>query len=161
MSQMQDIAAKLQAQFGEAWGNVSEANGQAWLQVHPGQLLQVCEFLRNSPELYFDFLQSLSAVDLGAQSEELQAVYHFESITKGLQCVVKVNVPKEKPQISSISQLWRSADWHEREAYDLMGIVFEGHPDLRRILLPEDWEGHPLRKDYVNPEYYHDVQTAY
>ncbi|MBL0020770.1 MAG: NADH-quinone oxidoreductase subunit C [Bacteroidetes bacterium] len=83
-----------------------------------------------------------------------------------LKCFVSRTVasdahPSGLPVIPSVSSIWLAANWHEREAYDLVGIWFEGHPDMRRILMPEDWTGHPLRKDYVNPEYYHDIQTAY
>jgi len=75
--------------------------------------------------------------------------------------MLKVVLPRENPEVDSVSQVWRTADWHEREAFDMFGIKFNGHPDLRRLLLPADWEGHPLRKDYKHQEYYRDVKVEY
>ena len=76
-------------------------------------------------------------------------------------CALRAYVPIDDPRIASVSRVWRTADWHEREGYDMFGIVFEGHADLRRILLPDDWEGHPLRKDYTVPEYYNGMKVPY
>jgi NADH-quinone oxidoreductase subunit C len=146
---------------------------QPWIAVPPSHLVAVCTFLRDDPAIYMDYLECLSGVDEGPAANRIGVVYHMMSITRGhrlvLKCFVVRTVPIETtpahshglPSIPSVTAVWRTADWHEREAYDLLGIWFEGHPDLRRILMPADWEGHPLRKDYVNPEFYHDIQTAY
>jgi NADH-quinone oxidoreductase subunit C len=143
---------------------------QPWIGIPPLFLLQVCTFLRDDPAWYVDYLECLSGVDEGPQANRIGVVYHLMSITRGHRIVLKCFVPREVssegnsptlPSIPSVSSIWHAANWHEREAFDLLGIHFEGHPDLRRILMPEDWEGHPLRKDYVNPTYYHDIQTAY
>lgn len=142
---------------------------QPWIGIHPGRLLAVCTFLRDDPAWYVDYLECLSGVDEGPTANRIGVVYHLMSITRGHRLVLKCFVPRAgtegepqgMPSIPSVSSVWQAANWHEREAYDLLGIHFEGHPDLRRILMPEDWEGHPLRKDYTNPEYYHDIQTAY
>lgn len=142
---------------------------QPWIGIAPTHLVEVCSFLRDHPSFYVDYLECLSGVDEGPTANRIGVVYHLMSITRGHRLVLKCFVqrdsvggnPKGLPEIPSIARVWRAADWHEREAYDLVGIWFHGHPDLRRILMPEDWEGHPLRKDYVNPEYYHHIQTAY
>ncbi len=119
------------------------------IKLAPDALPDVAKYLLENPALGFGSLMCLSAVDLG---EELQVVYHLFSIEHRHRMTIKVNVTKEKPNVPSVSKVWPTAGWHEREAYDLMGVVFEGHEDLRRILLPEDWEGHPLRKDYEFPK---------
>jgi len=110
-----------------------------------------------SRELDFDELMCLSGVDYGAESE-LGVTYHLCSTATGSKFTVKVKVAREKPVLPSVSSLWRTANWHEREVYDLYGISFDGHPDLTRILLPDDWEGHPLRKDYVLNKTYHGIK---
>jgi NADH-quinone oxidoreductase subunit C len=119
------------------------------IKLAPEALPDLAKYLLEKPELRFDSLMCLSGVDLG---EALQIVYHLFSIEHRHRMTIKVNVPKEAPKVSTVSKVWPTAGWHEREAYDLVGVVFEGHEDLRRILLPEDWEGHPLRADYEFPK---------
>src|SRR5690606_639093 len=104
--------------------------------------------------------------DNGPEAGTLEVVYHLYSIPYEHSLVLKVTVPRNQPDeplptIPSVTHIWRTADWHEREIFDLIGINFEGHSDLRRILLPADWTGHPLRKDYQNLEYYHDIRVPY
>lgn len=137
-----------------------------FIEVKPELILGVMEFVSKSPKLYMDFLNCISAVDLGEKEGKMQVVYHLTSITKGFRMVFKASLPRpnndsEMPSIDSITSVFKAADWHEREAYDLMGIYFKGHPDLRRILMPTDWRGHPLRKDYENLERYHGIKVAY
>ncbi|MFH1023089.1 MAG: NADH-quinone oxidoreductase subunit C [Planctomycetota bacterium] len=115
-------------------------------------------FLRDDPALGFDVLSCLSGMDLGGA---LGVVYHLESSVHRHRFVLKVEAPRENPVLPSVAGVWKAADWHEREAWDLFGIRFEGHPDLRRILLPDDWEGHPLRKDYRAPEVFEGVRVPY
>ncbi len=129
----------------------------AHLEVPRESLLQVAKLLRQDPALAFDSLMCLSGVD---RPEHLEAVYHLFSFTHRYRVTLKVRCPKDDPQIPSVSQIWPTANWHEREAYDLLGIKFTGHPDLRRILLPDDWEGHPLRKDYQPPAFWHDIPVT-
>jgi NADH-quinone oxidoreductase subunit C len=117
-------------------------------------LLKVCEYLKEDPETQFDLCACVSGVDDG---KDLWVVYHLQSIPRNHRAVLKVNVGRENPSAPSVSALWKTADWHEREAYDMYGIGFEGHPDLRRILLPEDWPGWPLRKDYEFPDEYQGI----
>jgi NADH-quinone oxidoreductase subunit C len=118
------------------------------------QLERVALFLKEDPDLAFDSLMCLSGVDRG---EELEVVYHLLSYKHRHRVTLKVRLPKDNPVVPTVSSLWPTAEWHEREAYDLVGMSFEGHPDHRRILLPDDWEGHPLRKDYVPPDRWHDI----
>jgi NADH-quinone oxidoreductase subunit C len=120
----------------------------------------LAELLHNDPSLGFDFLACITAVDYVADNQ-FCCVYDLYSMTHQHWFAVKVYVDRNKPSIPSVMDLWPAADWHEREAFDMMGIVFPGHTDLRRILLPEDWEGYPLRKDYVFPREYHGIPGTY
>ncbi len=129
-----------------------------FIVVNPSALFDICLELRDNPELDFDYLMCLSGVDY---PENFEVVYHIYSLKKKHKVVLKVKLSKEEPKVPSIERIWRSADWHEREAYDLFGIIFEGHHNLIRILLPYDWEGHPLRKDYKEPEFYHGIRVPY
>jgi NADH-quinone oxidoreductase subunit C len=158
-----DILAAIVAQLGEdAIAGSDLQLPQPVIAIAPTHLPAVALYLRDDPAMYFDFLECLSGVDEGPAANRIGVVYHLRSITRGHRIVLKCFVARDaQPTIPSIAHVWRSADWHEREAYDLLGIHFAGHPDLRRILMPEDWEGHPLRKDYVNPDSYHDLKTAY
>lgn len=127
------------------------ARADGWVEVfvEPDRWLEVARTLRDDPRLNFDYLSLLSAVDY--MEKGFQVVYHLLSLLANKKLVVKVDVPdREQPTVPSITSIWPTADFHEREAWDLMGIKFEGHPNLRRILLREDWVGHPLRKDYVD-----------
>jgi NADH-quinone oxidoreductase subunit C len=137
---------------------------QPCLTLLPEALLQACTFLRDDPRLYFDYLSCLSGLDLGPQDGRMGLVYHLMSIPHGHRIVLKAFVSRDlaaTTALPSVADVWHSAEWHEREAYDLFGFRFVGHPDMRRILMPEDWEGHPLRKDYQNPATYHGIKTEY
>lgn len=131
------------------------------LEVPVDHLGVMMEFLHTNSRLYFDMLSCVTGVDLGEESGKMEVIYHLCSIPKGLNLAVVVSLEREKPVVPTVSNIWRTANWHEREAFDLLGIKFEGHPDLRRILLPNDWEGHPLRKDYREQEYYHGMKVEY
>jgi len=128
------------------------------IKVPAERIAEVAAFLRDEPTLRFDMLMCLSAVD---RKGSYEVVYHIFSMTHGHRGVLKVSVPADNARVPTVSHIWRTAEWHEREAFDLMGVEFIGHPDLRRILLPDDWEGHPLRKDYRNAEEYQGLKTAY
>lgn len=128
------------------------------------RLLEVCQFLHVQPQLYFDFLTCITAIDNGAEIGTIEVLYHLNSIPYEHSFVLKVEVERNKEgeplsKVYSLTPIWKTADWHEREAYDLVGVDFVGHPDLRRILLPADWEGHPLRKDYQEQELYHGIKV--
>jgi NADH-quinone oxidoreductase subunit C len=125
---------------------------------------QVCQILQENPSMYFDYLACITALDNGPQAGTLEVIYNLYSIPYNFQLMIKVVVVRNKPDeplpsIPTVSHLWQAANWYEREAYDLVGIHFTGHPDMRRILLPADWEGYPLRTDYIQQEYYHGIQV--
>lgn len=156
----EEIKLKLVSRFGDSVILKEEVTGlQAALFVHVEDLVPVCSFLRDTESLYFDFLSNITAVDY---EDHFTIVYHLSSLPYQHTVVLKVELEgnrslDELPEIPSVTSIWRTADWHEREAFDLMGIYFSGHPDLRRILLPDDWEGYPLRKDYQEAEKYHGI----
>lgn len=129
--------------------------------IQAADALKVCKALHEHPETYFDMLSCLTGIDNGVQANTMEVVYNLYSIPFNLHLMVKVILPRENPVIDSVTTIWRTADWHEREAFDMFGIKFLGHPDLRRILMPADWEGYPLRKDYVHQEYYRDIKVKY
>ena len=129
--------------------------GGPYLVVKPSHLRDVVQWLRDDPALKFQVLQCLSGVDHGVM---LSSVYHLDSYALGLTVVLKVELQdRTHAEVPSIADLHHGADWHERESFDLLGITYVGHPNLVRILCAEDWEGHPLRKDYVFPKEYHGI----
>lgn len=134
--------------------------GEQWLLIKPDQLLQVCKTLRDHEKLRFDVLMCLSGVHY-LKENELGVTYHLNSTKKELKLTLKVRVPEENALIPSVESIWKTADWHEREAYDMVGVRFENHPNLTRILCPDDWEGFPLRKDYVQQDTYQGITTHY
>lgn len=136
---------------------------QCALFINPDQIADVCLELRDNEQTYFDFLSCLTGVDYGVDDKKFGVVYHLASIPYKTQLTLKVIKHHDRsaetlPSFISVSDIWKTAEWHEREAYDLLGIYFEGNPDLRRILLPDDWEGYPLRKDYVAAEEYKGIK---
>ena len=163
----EEIKNKIKSKFGEAVISAEQTDQlQASLTIALSSIKDVCLFLRDEPELYFDYLNCLSGVDYSTEKSELSVVYHLSSIPYKHQLVLKVNVPFERgssilPVVPSVSAVWRSADWHEREAFDMYGIKFDGHSDMRRILCPDDWEGYPLRKDYEPAEVYNGLKIKF
>jgi len=136
----------LRSKLGEAIEESKIDRGMLTIVVTTASLLSVCERLRNDPALAFDYLACLTSID---RQDHFEVAYNLRSLTHKHEFCLKVRLPHDNPRLPSVTSIWRGANWHEREAFDLMGIIFDGHPDLRRILLPADWEGHPLRKDYV------------
>ncbi|MBI4495428.1 MAG: NADH-quinone oxidoreductase subunit C [Deltaproteobacteria bacterium] len=141
-------AERLKEKFPASILLVSTFRGETTVQVRPEDILPVCRFLHDDPELAFDFLTDLCGLDNRPQAPRFQVVYHLCAMEGRRRLRLKVALPEEDPRLSSVVSVWKGANWLERETYDMFGIVFEGHPDLRRILLTPDWEGHPLRKDY-------------
>lgn len=156
----QEIAESLKARFPDAILE-TKVDGviDPFAKVAPTALKDVAMFMRDEEKLAFDYLMCLSGVD--HTGGKLGVVYHLSSMKWNHKFTLKVEVAVENPHVQSVASVWRTADWHEREAYDMIGIVFDGHPDLRRILLPDDWEGFPLRKDYKVPEYYLGMKVPY
>ncbi len=154
------IISKLIAKFGDAIVESYPDDKHPRVYVMADPWRDIAEYLHADAELAFDWLASITAVDYVADNE-LAAVYDLMSTKHDHWFAVKVLVDRDTPAIPTTCDLWPAGNWHEREAFDLMGIVFDGHPDLRRILLPEDWEGHPLRKDYAFPREYHGIPGTY
>jgi NADH-quinone oxidoreductase subunit C len=142
------IAERIQKQFPDSVQSVNAYAGQVSIIIKKDAILAVGDYLRNDPDLAFDYLADLCGCDFAEKSPRFEVVYNLRSIQHNHLIRLKVQLPEDCPEIDSVFSLWAAADWFEREAYDMLGIRFKGHPDLRRLLLPEDWEGHPLRKDY-------------
>ena len=170
-----EIIALLEEKFG---GRIKSKKLDAidpFVVVAPADLLEVCCFLKEDPRLRFDLLNCISGVDYleidpkkapkAGFDPHFEVVYHLSSFAHRHRIVLKLILPRwkddkpnELPDVPSVTPLWRAADWHEREVYDLSGVWFTGHPELTRILLSEDWIGHPLRKDYEFPLEYHGIR---
>ncbi len=158
----EEIYEVLTKQFGEAiLAFDTELAGDPSIHIIPSAIADVCKYLAETNVLAFDSLMCLSGLDLNAKDEVFAVVYHIYAMRHRQSAVLKALVPKTNPRLPSVSHIWKTADWHERETYDLYGIIFEGHGDLRRILLPDDWEGYPLRKDYKEPEFYRGMRVPY
>ncbi|MBM4396521.1 MAG: NADH-quinone oxidoreductase subunit C [Deltaproteobacteria bacterium] len=144
------IVAAVRARFPDAVVADGAAAKDPWIQVAPVAVADVMRHLRDAPDLAFDHLVCVTGVDLTgiAEKPDLRCVWHVASYAHGHQITVRADVPRDAAVLGSVTGIWPSAAWHERETWDLLGIRFEGHPDLRRILLPEEWVGHPLRKDW-------------
>ena len=155
----QEIYDILKTQFNEAiLESKLESVPDPFIKIQPEKIKEVSEFCKSDERLQFDYLMCLSGVDYKGK---LGVVYHLYSMTQKHKIVLKVEVPTESANVPSVESVWKSANWHEREAFDLYGINFIGHPDLRRILLPYDWEGYPLRKNYEVPEFYNGMRVPY
>lgn len=124
-------------------------------------LLTVCDELFKNPAFYFDMLSCVTGIDNGPEAGTMEVIYHLYSIPFNHSLALKVILPRENPELESVVSIWKSANWLEREVYDMFGISFKNHPDLRRILMPADWKGYPLRKDYKHEEYYRGVKIEY
>lgn len=155
----QEIFDNLKAKFGEAVLEAKLDALQPWVKIAPDRTKEIALFLRDEEPFKFDYLMCLSGVDYSDGS--LGTVYHLSSMVHKHKIVLRAYCTREKPQMQSVSDVWGTANWHEREAFDLFGIDFTGHPDLRRLLLPDDWEGYPLRKDYKVPEFYNGMKVPY
>jgi NADH-quinone oxidoreductase subunit C len=121
----------------------------------------ICSKLLNDPSAYFDMLSCITAIDNGPQAGTMELVYNLYSIPFNHHVGIRTIVNREQAETDTVCDIWRTANWHEREAYDMFGIRFKGHPDLRRILMPADWDGYPLRKDYKQQAYYRDIKVEY
>ncbi|MES1172443.1 MAG: NADH-quinone oxidoreductase subunit C [Bacteroidota bacterium] len=123
------------------------------------RVVEVMRALRDDAGLRFDFLQNLTAVDW-LKRDVIEVVYHLFSYAHRHSACIKVELPRAAPRVPSVAAVWPTANWLEREQYDLLGVVFEGHPDLRRLLMPDDWVGHPMRKDFHEPKSYRGMPTS-
>jgi NADH-quinone oxidoreductase subunit C len=145
------LAAALDAFDGGAVTGGKFDRGELTLEIAPGKIVSVCGFLKYDQR--FVRLSSVTAVDRYPGEPRFELVYHLHSIERNERVRLKCRLGGAEPEIESVTSVWRSANWYEREVFDLFGMRFTGHPDLRRILLPDDWEGYPLRKDYPTTGY--------
>ena len=131
------------------------------IKISTADLLNVMDTLYRHPTTFFDMLSCVTGVDNGVEAATLEVVYNLYSIPFNHHLMIKILLPRDKPEIESVSHIWKTANWLEREVFDMYGVHFKNHPDLRRILMPADWEGHPLRRDYSHQEYYREIKVAY
>jgi len=143
----EQIGKLLQSEFSEGIQEIKLDVIDPWAKVDTAKLIEVLQFLRDNSETAFDFLRVIAAIDYPEEGE-IELAYLLFSYKHRHEFKVKTRVKREQPSVPTSEGLWPAANWHERETYDLMGVNFEGHSDLRRILLPDDWVGHPQRKDY-------------
>ena len=164
----EEICRLLQSEFGDAVDAVAIEGAHPYVQIKADHWTRVAVFLRDDPRLQLNFLRCISSLDLLAE-DKLACIYDLcrvplerptELKTKTHEFAIRVVTDRKNPVLPSVANVWPAADWHEREAYDLMGITFAGHPDLRRILCADDWVGHPLRKDYEFPLEYHGIPAT-
>jgi NADH-quinone oxidoreductase subunit C len=152
----EEVCTQLKETFGEAVGALSETKGDRFVMVKGEKIVEVCRFLKSTTGLAFDYCQDITAIDWPAR-KVIEVVYHVYSLVHRHGLVVKVETDRDKPTIGTVEGVWKAATWLEREIYDLFGVNFEGHSDMRRILMPDDWVGHPLRKDYQEAGGYHGI----
>ncbi len=143
------ISEKIKERLPEEVLDVREFRGQVSITLKKERILDIFRYLHDDPDIFLDYLVDVCGADyLGKKEKRFEVVYHLYPIKHRHAVRIKAEVDGNESSIDSVMPIWAGANWHEREAYDMYGIIFKGHPDLRRILLPEDWEGYPLRKDY-------------
>ena len=148
------LSDRLKARFAAALTVPEAALTPELVNVTPAVLRDLCAFCTSDEALDFQVLSCLSGVDY---PDRIDVVYHLISYRRKHELVLKVSLDRAHPQVPTVADIWRTADWHERECAELLGVTFEGHPDPRHLLLPDDWVGHPLRKDYQPPTEYHGI----
>lgn len=159
--QFEAIKSTIESKFSEAVIGENLDSTPQTLKINPEFIVPVCEYIHGQEQLYFDSLSCLTGIDCGVESGAMEVVYTLYSIPYDLHLMLSVVLDRAHPEVDSVTSIWKTADWHEREAYDLLGIHFKNHPDLRRILLPADWEGNPLKKDYEEQKVYHSIKVKY
>ena len=142
------VVHQLKAWDAQAVTEVIEFRGETTVVVPPEHLLRAAAYLASEPSLHFSFLSVITTVDRFPLEPRFEVNYHLLSLDRNERLRLKVRLGGSDPSVHSVTEIWPTANWHERENYDLMGIRFEGHPELARILMPDDWEGYPQRKDY-------------
>jgi NADH-quinone oxidoreductase subunit C len=143
-----EIVERLKEKFMGDIVDVTSFRDQVCVSIRPDNIVEICSFLRDDPDIRMDYLADICGLDYPGDEHRFRVVYNLYSIKFGHRLLLKALLGGDEPSIDSVVSVWAGANWHEREACDMYGIVFNGHPDLRRILMPEDWEGYPLRKDY-------------
>jgi NADH-quinone oxidoreductase subunit C len=143
-----EIVDRLKQKFFSEIVDVRQFRDQVFVSVKPEKITAMCSYLHDDPDISMDYLADLCGVDYPEHTHRFEVLYNLFSLKFRHRLILKALLNEESPAIDSVVSIWNGANWHEREACDMYGIVFNGHPDLRRILMPEDWEGYPLRKDY-------------
>ena len=151
------ILERIKNRFGDRVLEIADKKPDPFAVVDPKSIVEIARFAKEDLELAMDCLSNQSGVDY---KDRIEVVYHLYSYQRRHGAVLKVKLPRENPSLETLENVWKSANWMEREIYDLLGVNFEGHSDMRRILMPEDWIGHPLRKDFVEPMEYHGISTV-
>jgi NADH-quinone oxidoreductase subunit C len=154
-----EIHELLRARFGDDVGPLSEPKVDPFCVVKRERIAEVCRFLKAEPGIDMDFLEDETAVDWPKRNV-IEVVYHLLSYRHRHAIVLKVEADRAAPVVPTVEGVWKTANWFEREIYDLFGVDFPGHPDLRRIMLPDDWVGHPLRKDYQETGGWHGISNV-
>ena len=156
----QEIHDRLVKGFADKITGATLEGPSPWSVVAADVIADVATFVKSEPDLLFDNLMNLSGVDYPKETPpRMEVVYHLLSYKHRHKHALKVFLPRDTPEVHTVEDVWGCANWHEREAFDMFGIRFLGHSDLRRILLPDDWEGHPLRKDWVDPDFYNGLRV--
>lgn len=143
-----EVLQKLRSAHGSAVLEAKEFRGELTVTVATGAIVDVCRFLRDDPALRYDLLADLCGIDMYTPVRRFGIIYNLYSLSRKHRIRLKTFVDEERPVVPTVTGVWRTANWHERETYDMFGIRFEGHPDLRRIYMPDDFEYYPLRKDF-------------
>lgn len=152
-----DILKRLGERFPGKVLEVVERKPDPYAVVDPAAIVELSRSLYDDPDFAMDCLSNQTGVDY---KDRIEVVYHLFSYRHRHHCVLKVKLPRDNPEVATVEEVWRAANWMEREIFDLLGVNFTGHSDLRRILMPEDWPGYPLRKDFVEPLEYHGIATV-
>lgn len=156
---IEEIHGRLQDGFAADVSPIEDARGFRVFEVAPERIAAVGAWLAAEPGIELACLRNLTGIDRPDQGV-ISVVYELFSYTHRHGAVLRVDADRRRPRVASVTGVWKAANWLEREVFDLLGVEFSGHPDLRRILLPEDWVGHPLRKDYVEEPEYHGIATT-
>ena len=159
MGMVEDTVAFLNAEFSEVVTSVSEFREQTTAEIERDGIVAVLTALRDHPEMQYNFLADLTAVDYWPDEPRFAVVYQLYSIPNAAFFTLKVRLSGDSAEIPTVEGVYKNANWHEREVLDMFGITFSGHSDPRRVIMPHDWEGHPLRKDY--PLGYEEVQFSF
>jgi NADH-quinone oxidoreductase subunit C len=156
---LQELQGRLTSRFGQAVSPPADTKTDPFCVVSADRIVEVCRFAKEEPGVEMDFLEDLTALDWPKRNV-IEVVYHLFSLRHRHGIVLKVEADRSSPHVPSVEGVWKTANWFEREVFDLFGVAFAGHPDMRRILMPDDWVGHPLRKDYQEAGGYHGIENT-
>jgi len=144
----QIVLDRLKSRYPDAVVDTGEFRGELTVVVPKEKIVDICRYLKDDPELRYDFLSDLCGIDMYTPTQRFGVIYNLYSLSSNHRFRLKTYAEEDDPKVPTVTGVWGTANWHEREAYDMFGIIFEGHPDLRRMYMPEEFEFHPLRKDF-------------